>query len=76
VAEGTPEEVAATPGSYTGAVLGPVLGVLPLISGGTRSRTTRKRAATGGRAAASNGAGTTRAGAKQTPSKKRVAAGR
>ena len=29
VAEGTPEEVAATPGSYTGEVLIPVLGPLP-----------------------------------------------
>jgi excinuclease ABC subunit A len=76
VAEGTPEEVAATPGSYTGAVLGPVLGVLPLVGGGRRSRTTRKRVAGGGRAAASNGAGASRAGVKQTPAKKRVPAGR
>jgi len=53
VAEGTPEQVAAVPASYTGQVLAPVLGVLPGIAAPARKRAPRKASAT--KAAAKNG---------------------
>ncbi len=89
VAEGTPEEVAANPGSYTGAVLAPVLGVRPGARAGAGgrgegARPRRKPASNGQRATAAssvNGSGakparTKKAGVKKAAAKKRVPAGR
>ena len=44
VAEGTPEEVAATPGSYTGEVLVPVLAAGGRRSGARRAKAPSSRA--------------------------------
>ena len=55
VAEGTPEEVAANPGSYTGAVLAPVLGCAPARAGAAvvgKGRPRGKAASNGQRATA------------------------
>jgi excinuclease ABC subunit A len=89
VAEGTPEEVAANSGSYTGAVLAPVLGVRPAAradTGGRKqwARPRGKAASNGQRATAAssvNGSGakparTKKAGVKKAAAKKRVPAGR
>ena len=85
VAEGTPEEVAANPDSYTGAVLAPVLGMRPGSNRRRGAARARGKAASNGQrptvASSVNGSGATptrakKVGVKKAGAKKRVPAGR
>ena len=77
VAEGTPEEVAATPGSYTGYFLAPMVGVQqlafpvhqkkPLAVAAAKTRSAAKSAP---KKAAAEKVSTTKAIAKKTSAKK------
>jgi excinuclease ABC subunit A len=73
IAEGTPEEVARTPASATGAVLAPVLTRAGRAPGGPtsgrRNGAKPRRTAVG----ASRGAGTSRTAAAKTPARRRTA---
>ncbi len=75
VAEGTPEQVAAVEASYTGAVLAPILGVLPGIaapvvpaaSNGKGGATNGKGGTTDGKGGATDGTARSTNGATRRP---------